>query len=314
VELKLTSPRDWTEEGVAELSLWFRGYPGAIGSFIEGPVGTFTMTGSGTDIWDLTGLGTGYHDEFHFAYKMLTGAGSIVAKVVSVENANDWAKAGVMIRETLDPGSKHAFACVTPANGVASQGRPDTGAASFNTNQTGVAAPYWVKLERSISGIFTVSHSANGTTWQPVTGATPQTIPMGSNVYIGLAVTSHDAALTCQAVFSNVTTTGSVSGQWANQDIGIASNDPEPLYVAVSNSAGAPVVVVHDDPAAAQISAWTEWVIPLQTFADQGIVLTNVDRIAIGLGVKGNMTTPGGSGKMYFDDIRLNRPKEAAAE
>jgi hypothetical protein len=66
--------------------------------------------------------------------------------------------------------------------------------------------------------------------------------------------------------------------------------------------------VVNDDPAAAQADTWTEWVIPLQAFADQGITLTNVDRIAIGLGTKGNMTTPGGSGKMFFDDIRLYRP------
>jgi hypothetical protein len=44
-----------------------------------------------------------------------------------------------------------------------------------------------------------------------------------------------------------------VSQHWANQDIGIASNDAEPLYVAVSNSTGNPVVVVHDNPAAAQI-------------------------------------------------------------
>ncbi|OHB78781.1 MAG: hypothetical protein A2Z25_13220 [Planctomycetes bacterium RBG_16_55_9] len=66
-------------------------------------------------------------------------------------------------------------------------------------------------------------------------------------------------------------------------------------------------MVVHDDPAAAQIDTWTEWIIPLQTFADRGIVLTNVDRIAIGLGTKGNMTTPGGSGKIFIDDIRLYR-------
>jgi hypothetical protein len=65
--------------------------------------------------------------------------------------------------------------------------------------------------------------------------------------------------------------------------------------------------VVHDNPAAAQINAWTPWVIPLQKFADQGINLANVDRLAIGLGTRGNMTTPGGSGKMYFDDIRVGR-------
>ena len=35
------------------------------------------------------------------------------------------------------------------------------------------------------------------------------------------------------------------------------------------------------------------------------------DRIALGLGTRGNMTTPGGSGKMYFDDIRLYRPRTA---
>ncbi len=308
VEHTLTEQRDWMEEGVTELSLWFRGYSASTGSFVEGPIGTYTMTSSGADIWDI-GPGAGeYHDEFHFAYKMLTGAGSIIARIDSVENTNGWAKAGVMIRETLDGGSKHAFACVTPDNGAASQGRPDTGAASFNTNQSGLTAPYWVKLERSISGLFTVSHSANGSSWQPVTGATAQNIAMGSNVYIGLALTSHDAALTCQAVFTNVTTTGTVGQQWASQDIGITSNAAEPLYVAVSNSAGTPAVIVHDDPAAAQIDTWTEWVIPLQTLADQGITLTNIDKIAIGLGAQGNMTIPGGAGKIFIDDIRLLKP------
>ena len=292
----LSAPRDWTEEGVTELSLWFRGYSASVGSFVEGPVGTYTMTGSGTDIWDSA-------DEFHFAYKTLTGVGSIVARVQSVDNTNNWAKAGVMIRESLDPGSVHATMVVTPAQGVSFQRRTFTDDVSSDTTTAGIEAPYWVKIERDLAGNFTAYSSTNGTTWEMQ--GTPENIQMGSNVYIGLAVTSHDAVLTCQTVFTNVTTTGTVSPQWANQDIGIFSNDAEPLYVAVSNSAGNPVVVVHDDPAAAQINTWTEWIIPLQTFADQGIVLTNVDRIVIGLGTKGNMTIPGGSGKMYFDDIRI---------
>jgi hypothetical protein len=135
---------------------------------------------------------------------------------------------------------------------------------------------------------------------------------MGANVYIGLALTAHDPSLTCQAVFSNITTSGNVTGQWAHQDIGIASNDAEPLYVAVSNSTGSPAIVVNDDPAASQVDTWTEWVIPLQALADQGINLTNVDKIAIGLGTRGNTTVPGGSGKMLIDDIRLYRAREAA--
>jgi hypothetical protein len=256
-EKKLTEARDWTEESVAELSLWFRGYPASVGGFVEGPAGTYTMTGSGADIWAVDGVEA---DEFHYAFKMLTGAGSIVARVQSIENTDPWAKAGVMIRETLEP----AYS------------------------------------------------SANGSAWQKL--GLSENIQMASNVYIGLALTSHDAALTCRALFTNVTFTGTVSGQWMNQDIGIESNDAEPLYVAVSNSAGTPAVVVHDNPAAAQIDIWTEWIIPLQIFADQGIILTNVDRIAIGLGTKGNKTTPGGSGKMYFDDIRLQRSGEPPEE
>jgi len=304
-ELTLTSQRDWTEQGVAELSLWFRGNPASVGSFVEGPVGTYTMTGSGADIWNQS-------DQFHYAYKMLAGAGSIVAKVESIDNTNGWAKAGVMIRETLDADSKHAMMIVSAASGVSFQRRSETGGDSAADTTGGIIAPYWVKIERDLAGNFSAYSSANGSSWQKLGGSEP--IQMGTNVYIGLAVTSHNAALTCQAVFTNVTTTGNVSGQWTNQDIGILSNDAEPLYLAVSNTTGQPAIVVHDDPAAANIETWTEWVIPLQAFADQGIVLNDVDKIAIGLGTKGNMTIPGGSGKMYFDDIRLYRPRGSAEE
>ena len=184
-----------------------------------------------------------------------------------------------------------------------------TSDSSFTANQLGITAPHWLKLERDAAGNFTASHSVNGTAWQPVENVVPMNISMSANVYIGLALTAHNADATCQAVFSNVKTTETVRGQWENQDIGIAYNDAELLYVAVSNATGLPAVVFHDDPAASQIDTWTEWIIPLSAFADQGIVLINVDRIAIGLGIKGNMTTPGGRGKMYFDDIRLYRSR-----
>jgi hypothetical protein len=312
VEHTLTDQRDWTEQGVANLSLWFRGYSASTGSFAEAPAGTFTIKGSGTDIWDV-GPGVGqYHDEFHFAYKTLTGAGSITAKVVSVDNTNAWAKAGVMIRETLNADSKHAMMIVSASSGVSFQRRPETGGASADNTTAGTVAPYWVKIERSMSGTFSAYSSADGTTWQKLGASEP--IQMGTNVYIGLAVTAHNAAATCQGVFTNVTTTGTVGAQWASQDIGIASNDAEPLYVAVSNSTGNPAVVVHEDANAAQIDTWTQWIIPLQTFADKGITLTNVDNIAIGLGTKGNMTTPGGSGKMFIDDIRLLQPASEPAQ
>jgi hypothetical protein len=87
---------------------------------------------------------------------------------------------------------------------------------------------------------------------------------------------------------------------------GIATNAVEPLYVAISNTTGSPAVVANDDPNVATTTAWRQWRISLQAFADQGINLTDVDKIAIGLGSKGGPAT-GGSGTMYIDDIRLYR-------
>ena len=306
VEHTLADQRDWTEQGVTELSLWFRGYPGSVGSFVEGPVGTYTMTGSGADIWNVNGVEA---DEFHYAFKTLSGSGSIQARVESISDTDSWAKAGVMIRETLDGDSRHAMTVLTPGSGVSYQRRIDTGGNSTDDTTGAITAPYWVKIERDLAGTVSAYSSANGSTWQKI--GVSESIQMGANVYIGLAVTAHNASETCQAVFTNVTTTGNVSGQWTNQDIGIVSNDTEPLYVAISNTTGAPAVVVHDDPAAANVDTWTEWIIPLQAFADQGINLSNVDSIAIGLGTRGNTNAPGGSGKMYIDDIRLYVPDEA---
>ena len=303
-ELTLTASRDWTKHGVGVLSLWFRGHPAYVGSLAEDPVGTYTMIASGADIG-------GTADQFHFAYKILSGPGMIMARVDSITNIDPWAKAGVMIRETLDPGSKYAFVCLTPGNGTAFMDRRDTDANSSSTNQVGITAPHWVILQRDVGGNFWAYHSVNGASLERIQNALPVNIPMNTDVYVGLALTSHNNSAACEAKFSNVTTTGTVSPQWTNQDIGIVSNDPELLYVAVANSMGAPVVVAHDDANAATIDNWTEWVIPLRAFADQGINLSNVDTIAIGVGSKGNMTTPGGSGKMFFDDIRLYRPKDA---
>ena len=64
----------------------------------------------------------------------------------------------------------------------------------------------------------------------------------------------------------------------------------------------------HDNPDAAQIDTWTEWVIPLQDLENQGLILTDIDSIAIGFGTHVNMTIHGGTGKVYFDDFRLYRP------
>jgi hypothetical protein len=105
-----------------------------------------------------------------------------------------------------------------------------------------------------------------------------------------------------------------IGQDWTQDGAGILSlwfdgywgNAPEPMYVAVANSSGSPAVVYHDNPDAATINMPAEWTIDLQLFADQGVDLTDVDTISIGFGDKDN-PQPGGSGQVYFDDIRLYR-------
>ncbi|KPK43330.1 MAG: hypothetical protein AMJ65_06065 [Phycisphaerae bacterium SG8_4] len=82
---------------------------------------------------------------------------------------------------------------------------------------------------------------------------------------------------------------------------GDAANTAERMFVALNGTA----VVYHDDASVTQITKWTEWVIDLTEFA--GVDLTNVNTITIGFGTK-NAPAAGGSGQMYFDDIRLYRP------
>lgn len=82
---------------------------------------------------------------------------------------------------------------------------------------------------------------------------------------------------------------------------GDAANAADPLYVVLNDNA----IVSHSDPAAAQIGVWVPWNIDLQDFAKQGVDLTKVNKIAIGLGSK-NTPKAGGKGKMYFDDIGVH--------
>ncbi|MHC4167684.1 MAG: hypothetical protein ACYSWQ_12050, partial [Planctomycetota bacterium] len=110
--------------------------------------------------------------------------------------------------------------------------------------------------------------------------------------------------------FSEVTSTLVSQTDWTEEGVGNLSlwirgestNAAERLYVAANGAA-----VYHENPDIALRTIWNEWVVPLQAFADQGVDLTNVNTISIGLGDKNNVVA-GGPGAMYIDDIRLYRP------
>jgi hypothetical protein len=153
------------------------------------------VNGSGNDIW-------GTADEFHFAYTNMSGDGSIVAKVTSVENTNFYALAGVMIRETTAAGSKHVMMGVRPeTNGINLKHRSSTDGSTSGTSSGSLGAPRWVKLERE-GNTFKGYHSSDGVSWTLVG---TYTVSMNSNVYAGLAVTARDNAELNTSIFENVT-------------------------------------------------------------------------------------------------------------
>ena len=158
--------------------------------------GQFTVSGSGADIWNTA-------DAFQFVYVYVPVSTNcdIRARVLSVQNTDPWAKAGVMIRETLTAGSCNAYMPISYGNGASYQWRASTSGSSFNTAQSGIAAPYWVRLTRT-NNTFSGYISADGTSWTQVGPST--NITMALSAYVGLAVTAHNNASLNTSFFDNV--------------------------------------------------------------------------------------------------------------
>ncbi|MBV8205191.1 MAG: hypothetical protein JO041_00220, partial [Acidobacteria bacterium] len=180
-------PGSWAHQDIGTVTpagnTWY--FPGA---------GQFTITGAGADIW-------GKADAFHFLYQPWTGDGVIVARVTSQQNTNNWAKAGVMIRETLDPAARYVSLLITPGNGVALQARATAGAASTMASAAAsVTTPYWVKLLRT-GNTITAYSSTDGANWSAAGSAT---VPMAASLYFGVAVSSHNNGVLSQVNIDNL--------------------------------------------------------------------------------------------------------------
>jgi regulation of enolase protein 1 (concanavalin A-like superfamily) len=199
-----TLPIPWLDQDVGAT-----GVPGTA-SYSSG---SFTLRGSGTDIW-------GTADAFHFVYQTLNGDGEIIAQVAGLGSTDPWAKAGVMIRETLTAGSANAAMVVTPGNGTAFQRRTATGGTSATTAGPAATVPDWVRLVRS-GNTFTAYASPDGSTW---TSVGTDAIPMAASVYIGLVVTSHSNTVLNTAMVDSVRG----SGGWQPSSGGGGTPPPAP--------------------------------------------------------------------------------------
>jgi len=301
-EREFVPAQNWTINGADTLSLWVQGAPAP---FMQNG-DTITMSAAGTDIW-------GTADDFRYAFKTLTGDGSIVVKVESLVNTNVWAKAGVMIRQSLDEDSKFVYFIQSFGSGVSLGWRATPAAAAASIPATaGITAPQWVKLTRK-GDVFTAQYSANGTTWTDLKAAdgtvASTAVVMSNPVYVGLCVTSHNVAATTTAVMSGVAITGNVtSSSWQVQAIG---NDPQPanasdgLYLTIQDSTGKTATVVH--PTAVNSADWTQWKIPFSSLT--GVNLKSVKKLSLGVGSKAG-PVKSGNGKLYIDDIGFGHPAQ----
>jgi hypothetical protein len=164
----------------------------------ESGTDTITVRGSGEDI-------NNNADQFYFVSKPVTGDTRITIKVPDLPTAaNGEARAGVMLRESLDARSRNAMLWISPTNGVGLQYRRDTGGGTQRRGQNvippaDVKRPIWLRLERK-GGTVTAYTSTDGTTFES-RGSVTYRPPLNAALYAGLAVTAHDATGLAEARF-----------------------------------------------------------------------------------------------------------------
>jgi hypothetical protein len=165
--------------------------------------GTWTVTGGGAQIW------TNDADSAHFEYRAVEGDCAMVARVTSLEHTHDKAKAGVMIRTSLDPKAPRAWVAITPNSTAEFQYREWTDLWSGAYRAKGVRSilpgPYWVKIERAGETIALFA-SVDGTSWATLSSARYANLP--HKLFLGLVVCSLKNDTPCTATFSDVGITG----------------------------------------------------------------------------------------------------------
>jgi len=192
-----------------------------------GPAGSSGAIGQTDGILTVIGSGTGIGgvaDQFRFAGQPVTGDATITARVVASQSESANPMAGVMIRNSLSPGAAHAYLSFGANDRIIRlQSRLANGGPSTSLDGPGnVIAPYWLRLVRW-GNLLTGYTSPDGVTWAPQGTVT---IPMGSVIYVGLAVTSGTNALFHTAAFDHVAVLSTASPR-----LDVAANGPDPLVI-----------------------------------------------------------------------------------
>jgi hypothetical protein len=155
----------------------------------------WTVAGSGRDIG-------GTSDQFHYVWQPLAANGEIDARVLTQTNTNSRARAGVMLRQNVDPASPFYAAVVTPGAGVWVIDRASYGGSVVTLATVSGTVPAYLRIDRS-GGAMAASTSPDGSTWTPIPGSST-TFGVGGALLAGLAVTSHSTTQLCTATFDSV--------------------------------------------------------------------------------------------------------------
>jgi RHS repeat-associated protein len=170
------------------------GAPGVNGSGTYSN-GTFTVQGAGYQI-------NGMADAFHYVYQPLSGDGTLVVRVASVQGSLSTGLAGVMIRETLDTAATNATTAASSYNStIYFDVRSMPGGSTTGSGGLLASLPYWVKVVRA-GNSFTGYRSPDGVSWTQI--GSSQTINMAQSVYVGLAVNSGSTSAVATATFDNL--------------------------------------------------------------------------------------------------------------
>jgi regulation of enolase protein 1 (concanavalin A-like superfamily) len=153
----------------------------------------FTVRGGGADVWGTT-------DAFHYAFRPLTGDGTITARVADLDGSQAWTKMGVMFRASTAANAAHAFMLASSARGLAFQRRPATGGTSASTSGAMATVPRWVRLTRT-GDVVAAYESANGSTWTLVGS---DTIDLPDTALVGVAAHSHTTSDLATGTFDDV--------------------------------------------------------------------------------------------------------------
>src|SRR3989442_1418731 len=224
-------------------SVWTDGDVGSVG--VAGSAsyanGTFTVAGAGQGTFSTSS------DGFHFVYQPLSGDGTMVARVVSLQGSSA-AQAGIMIRETLNADANHVYLFdYSSANWMTE--RTSTGASSSYQSLGSVTLPNWIKLARS-GNVFSMYGSPDGLNWVQL--GTSQTVSMVPNAYVGLAVSSRSTSSLATASFDNV----SVSTPVAPPPNFSLSTSPSSVTIAQGASGASTITVTPQNGFNGNVSLW----------------------------------------------------------